>query len=321
MDSAASLASMSQPVPNFFVVGAARAGTTSVDRYLDEHPEIYMSPIKEPSYFARDILPGDVTARQWNRRQRGLEDYLNGPMTAVRGGCVLEWEQYLKLFKNVKNEAAVGESSTAYLVSPQAPAEIRARIPHARIIIMLRSPVERAFSMYLLFCRNGGLRANFSDLLRNGNSPDLAKWRRHILELRKVAPHVRRFLETFPRDQVRWYFYDDFSADPGRTMQNIYTFLGVDPQFRPDVARRFNEGVAPRLPLLQQALHRTRLLDFGSRILPQGARALARRTLFRTKNRPSLTDSDRAYLVDYFRDDIVELEQLVQRDLSGWLQL
>jgi hypothetical protein len=175
--------------------------------------------------------------------------------------------------------------------------------------------------MYLLFCRNGDLRASFSDLLRNGNSPDFAKWRQHILELRKVAHHVRRFLETFPRDQVRWYFFDDFSADPIGTLQNIYAFLGVDPQFRPDVTHRFNEGMAPRFPLLQKALHRTQLLDFGSRILPDGFRAVARKTLFRTKSRPCLTDSDRGYLVDYFRDDVVELEHLVHRDLSSWLQL
>ena len=150
---------MTAKVPNFFIAGAAKSGTTAVARYLEKHPQVYMSPIKEPSYFARDIIPG-LQPSNWQRNQRGLEKYLNGSMEERRGGCVLEWDSYLKLFRNATKEIAIGEASTAYLISPNAPLEIRSEIPHARIIIMLRNHVERAFSTYLMFCRNGRLRAS-----------------------------------------------------------------------------------------------------------------------------------------------------------------
>src|SRR6185295_6583079 len=107
---------MTDRTPNFFIVGAAKSGTTSVTRYLEEHPQVYMSPIKEPSYFARDIIPG-LQSPNWTRNQRGLGRYLNGPMRDRRGGCVLDWESYLKLFRNVTREIAIGEASTAYLIS------------------------------------------------------------------------------------------------------------------------------------------------------------------------------------------------------------
>jgi hypothetical protein len=84
---------MAGHTPNFFIVGAAKSGTTSVARYLAEHPQVFMSPIKEPSYFARDIIP-DLQPPNW------------------RGGCVLEWEAYLKLFRNVAGESAIGDAST-----------------------------------------------------------------------------------------------------------------------------------------------------------------------------------------------------------------
>ena len=103
---------MALRIPNFFIVGAAKSGTTSVARYLDEHPQVYMSPIKEPSYFARDIIE-TLHPPGWARNQRGLDRYLNGPMLRRRGGCVLEWEDYLKLFRKVADEIAIGEASVA----------------------------------------------------------------------------------------------------------------------------------------------------------------------------------------------------------------
>ena len=110
----------------------------------------------------------------------------------------------LKLFRNVTHEIAIGEASTAYLISPEAPGDIRAAIPRARVILMLRSHVERIFSTYITLCRNGRLRASFSDILRSSADGALTEWRRLILETRKIAPGVERFLTTFPREQIRW---------------------------------------------------------------------------------------------------------------------
>jgi hypothetical protein len=306
--------------PNFFIVGAARSGTTSVARYLEEHPQVYMSPIKEPSYFARDIIPS-LQPANWSRNQRGLKRYLNGPMRERRGGCILDWESYLKLFGNVTREIAIGEASTIYLISPKAPLDIRAAIPDARILIMLRSHVERAFSTYLMFCRSGRLRASFSDIIRSEGTGGLAEWKRMILETRKIAPGMERFLTTFPRDHIRWYFHEEFSTHPLDVMRSIYEFLGVDPEFRPDVTRRHNEVHLPKAPLLHRISQMTGLSDLANRFVPISARPFLRRTLFHTGPSPGISPEDRALLVEHFREDIERLSNVVGKDLSHWLIL
>jgi hypothetical protein len=196
-------------------------------------------------------LPG------WTRIRKGLERYLNGPMSRRRGGCVLEWEAYLKLFRqsrNVKLQSA--KASTVYLISPGAPADIRAAIPHARIHCRAaESHRSVRFSTDLMFCRNGRLRARFSDVIRSNAVESLSNWRRMILETRRIAPGFERFLDTFPRNQIRWYFHEELTSDPLAVMRRIYEFLGVDPGFRPDVGRRYNEEMLPKVPMLHYAAY------------------------------------------------------------------
>lgn len=308
---------MATRVPNFFIAGAAKSGTTSVARYLEEHPQVYMSPIKEPSYFARDIIPA-LQPANWARNQRGLTRYLNGPMRERRGGVVLDWESYLRLFGNVRGEIAIGEASTAYLISPNAPLDIRAAVPDARIIIILRNHVERAYSTYLMFCRNGRLRASFSEVIRSEGGR-LAEWRRMILETRRIAPGFERFLSTFPRRQIRWYFHEELSADPLDVMRSIYHFLGVDPDFRPDVTRRHNEQLLPKAPVLHRLSQMTGLSNFAIKVVPRNARPFLRRALFHSDISSGISSEDRAILIEYFREDIRQLSALVEKDLSHWL--
>jgi len=311
---------MATRTPNFFIVGAAKSGTTSVARYLAEHPQVYMSPIKEPSYFARDIIR-TMQPPGWARNQKGLDGYLNGPMSGRRGGCVLEWEAYLRLFRNVAGETAIGEASTAYLISPNAPADIRSAVPRARIIILLRSPIERVVSTYLMFRRNGRLRVELSDIIQSGESGVLSEWRRMLLETRKIAPGVERFLNTFPESQIRWYFHEELSSDTIAMMRRIYAFLEVDPEFHPDVSRRYNQVILPRLPRLHHAVHRAGLWALASRVTPAKARPLLRRVFFNTRPQPRVSPGDQAILVEYFRDDVNQLSHLLKRDLSYWLSL
>src|SRR5882762_3511359 len=123
-------------LPNFFIVGAPKAGTTSLYWYLDQHPQVYMSPIKEPNYFAAEIREENFDPKL---DTRGLREFLSGPMREKRfGGIVADWEDYLRLFASANNESALGEASVAYLWSPTAPQRIAGRIPDAKILVMLR---------------------------------------------------------------------------------------------------------------------------------------------------------------------------------------
>src|SRR5579864_1438595 len=111
-------------LPNFFIVGAPKAGTTSLYHYLDQHPQIYMSPVKEPNYFASEVrLEGfsEEFREQAVTDIAQLRKYLDGPISEKRfGGLVAAWPDYLKLFKNVQGEQAIGEASVCYLWSESA---------------------------------------------------------------------------------------------------------------------------------------------------------------------------------------------------------
>ena len=152
-------------LPNFFIVGAPKAGTTSLYAYLDQHPEVYMSPLKEPNYFAFELRAENFSKEDQPRIAReaaALRDYLDGDMRDKRfGGLVSDWLDYGKLFRNASTETAIGEASPMYLWSGSAAHNIARRLPHAKIIISLRNPVDRAYSQYLQMTSIGMIRRSF----------------------------------------------------------------------------------------------------------------------------------------------------------------
>ena len=113
-------------LPNFFIVGAPKTGTTSLYRYLCQHPQIHMSPVKEPCYFASDVRVerlSDAVQAPARRRDEELRAYLSGPMSGpAPTGIITEWADYLKLFQNAGARKAIGEASVCYLWSATAAA-------------------------------------------------------------------------------------------------------------------------------------------------------------------------------------------------------
>ena len=274
-------------LPNFFIAGAPKSGTTSLYHYLDQHPQIYMSPIKEPHYFAPEIRMERLSERLRERAERdarALREYLDGPMREKRfGGPVTEWNDYLRLFAGADGQKAIGEASVCYLWSESAAANIHRQIPDARIIAVLRDPVEMAFSMYLQNMRSGVLACTFREaietgLAQRGGPIDVLH---PFLDLGLYSEQIRRFLEKFGREQVRVYWYEDYSAEASRLLANIFRFLGVDQAFRPDMSTRYLEAGMPDM---------------------------------------ALEPADRTYLTEFYREDILKLADLMRRDLSGWLR-
>ena len=140
-----------------------------------------------------------------------------------------------------------------------------------------------------------------------------------MLETRRIAPGVERFLRTFPPDQIRWYFHEDLALNALAVMKQIYSFLRVDPGFRPDISRRYNEELLPKAPLLHYAAYKIGLLGFADRVVPAKARPILRNVLFRSPRETSISAEDRTILAEYFREDVNHLSRLVDRDLSRWL--
>ena len=125
-------------LPNFILAGAPKSGTTALYHYLRQHPQIYMSPIKEPCYFAAEIRPDNLTATHLQHIRR-----MSRKLPAPFGWLVSEWDDYVRLFQDVQHETAIGEASVAYLWSETAATNIASRLPDAKIIAVLRDPSER----------------------------------------------------------------------------------------------------------------------------------------------------------------------------------
>ncbi|HUP62025.1 MAG TPA: sulfotransferase [Thermoanaerobaculia bacterium] len=272
-------------LPNFLIIGAAKAGTTSLYEYLAQHPDVYMSPIKETNHFCD-------------------EEQIDIPAVRSR-------EAYERLFAAVNGERAIGEASPKYLNTIRGLERIDSDLPGVRLIVSLRNPVDRAYSSYLGLCRDGRELRAPEDALRPGG---------YSFETSFYAPRLRRYFDRFPRERIKVILFDDLVARPAETMREIFRFLDVDPSFAVDTTVRHNPAVVPRFPRLNRAitgglrlvrpLMPQRLLwrDYGTRL---------RRAILRTPD--PLSPALRARLLEQYRDDIRATGDLIGRDLSQWL--
>jgi hypothetical protein len=281
-------------LPNFFIVGAPKAGTTSLYSYLGQHPHVYMSPVKEPSYFAPELCRDDF---------------------------IFSWESYLNLYGNVSDEIAIGEATACYLFSETAAHNISARLPHARIIISLRNPVDRAFSQYLQMLTYGVTRKSFREQieasLRSRNREFSLLW--PFLESGQYYEQVKRYLGEFPRSQVHISYYEDLERAPARLVADLFSFLGIDSGFVPDVSHRHNE---PRIPKLGRSVYLLKKWGAWPYLRQPAPRRLGprlRSLTMRSRGALKIEPKDRAFLTGYYRDDIRRLSSLLNRDLSAWL--
>jgi hypothetical protein len=288
----------SPSLPNFIVVGANRAGTTAMYHFLSQHPDVYMSRLKEPSFFAL-----------YGRRSAP------GPWDDV---MVESLEAYQALFAGAADHRAIGEVSTAYLQHPAVPARIKSHLPGVRVLAILRNPVDRAFSNYVQY-RALNLERSRSFQGALGRPPE---WRqepghfgRRYIRLGYYARAVQRYYETFGRERVRIYLYEDWATRPREILRDIFRFLEVDDSFVPDVSRRHNESIVPRSRTLAARLDRRWPLE-GNLNPP----AMARRLRAWNRRPMRLEPADRRALVEVYREDVLELQHLLGRDLSAWLR-
>ena len=259
-------------LPNFIIVGAAKAGTTAIYYYLAQHPEIYVTPLKETNYFA---LAGQTCAFAGP----GDGDYVN------RLSITTE-DAYRAQFDGVRDETAIGEASPLYLYAPGAAQKIRETVPDAKIIAILRNPIDRAYSAFLHLLRDGreGER-DFDQALRNEQEHIDANWEHiwHYIGMGRYFEQVKRYYDLFPREQIQVFLYRDLRTNQSATLREVVRFVGADEGFEFDFSRRYNEA---SLPLDQ---------------------------------RPPLLPATRTRLQNELRSDILALQDLIERDLSHWL--
>jgi len=292
--------------PDFFIVGAFKAGTTSLYEYLRQHPQVFMPFHKEPMYFGADL---DARYRR---------------MSA---------DEYLRLFADARPGQRVGEASPWYLYSASAAREIEAFSPGAQAIVMLRNPVDVMYAQHsqLLFNQRENL-ADFGEALaaeadrRAGRRIPPGALRREALFYRhsvRFAEQLQRYFEVFGRERVHVIVHDDLVADAAGVVRDTFAFLGVDPEVAVDLEirnpnRRARSGVLQRLifrppgpfrrvvPLLRRfpLVHRLRDTLVSANSVP-----VARRPMD-----PEL----RRRLTAELEPEVAALGELIGRDLAAW---
>jgi hypothetical protein len=296
-------------LPNFLILGAQKAGTTALFYALSKHPEIFASKNKEPSFFtdssealAAAAGPGDEDTRMMD----SLEDYE-------------------ALFAETGDAVARGEASTSYLYDFGAPERIRRLLPGAKLIAILRNPVERAYSNFLYLVREGreplhDFRAALAEEGKRREEGWATTWR--YLDKGLYAAQIERYFAQFDRDQLRCYLYEEYDEDPQATVTDVYRFLGVDDSFSQDLSVRLNVSGLPKSKRLQSVSRRSRRLKWMvDPILPDRLRNGMLKAQNTNLSRPPLPPDLRAELTEACRSDIERVGELTGLDVSRWLEI
>lgn len=298
-------------LPNFLIIGAQKSGTTALYRYLEQHPQIYMSPVKEPHFFVFEHRELDF---------RGPSD-----QEILSQMVVTDIEAYRELFRGVSDETAVGEASAGYLQDPRAPQRIKHYVPEAKLIAVLRNPAERAYSSFLHMVRDDREpHDRFDRALQEEKARIHDNWGPiwHYKQMGFYYSQLKRYFDTFGRDQIRVYLYEDLKEDALGVLQDAFRYLNVDKTFAPDVSLRHNVSGVPKSKALHGFLRKPHLIK--SAIKPFVPEAVRLRLVTGLKNQNLSTPSPlspeiRGSLIEEYREDVMKLEDLIQRDLSGWL--
>jgi len=279
--------------PNFYIVGAPKAGTTSLYEYLKDIPGIYMSPVKEPNYFSINSNPGKH-------------------ITKIRSE-----KKYLNLYKKVKGEKIIGEASTTYLADPDAPILIHQKVPNAQILISLRNPIDRIFSNYLMRFRNGRVDSSFhmelTKTLENFNyNLDTALNRGLYFE------SVKRYLDIFGPKQVKIIIFEEFIKRSKKTLEEILKFLNLNYELKDFEKTKHNPYTIARGPVEKYLLKNRgkHIFYLVSHVIPPTSRTIFKKKLLvKEQPKPKMDEVDRKILTNFYLKNVEKLQTLLGRSL------
>jgi hypothetical protein len=266
-----------------------------------------MSPRKEPHFF------------------EGMQSDFYRPGRKVMP--VTDLGEYEALFAAVKEERAIGEASASYLYSPRAPASINGSVPDAKLIAVLRNPADRAYSNFLHCLRvDREPLPTFAEALQAEEGRIRDSWGPlwHYKRKGFYYAQVSRYFDTFGRNRVGIWLYEDLRNEPLKMLRDIFGFLGVDETFVPDLSIEYNTAGLPRTKglynLATSLAARTPALEAAlrERLLPAVLRRYIKSRIF--VQPPPFPAELRRQLIDSYREDVLKLQDLIGRDLSMWLK-
>ena len=298
-------------LPNFLIVGAARSGTSSLHSYLRQHPEIYMPTLKEPKFMTAQFLKFPFSGPGDNRVERDIIKDFNG---------------YKKLFEDLGDKKAIGEASADNLYFYEGAIRcIKKYLGDVKIIIILRNPIERAFSSYLRLSQASREKLPFEDALEEENKRREINWEFiwHYTAVGLYYKQVNAYMENF--EQVKIYLCEDLEKNPIGLAKDMFGYLEVNPSFLPDVRIRYGFSDISRNKYFKFLTEKNALksvVEQSINKLPPWGKEKLYQMHYRLKAkyiRPQLKRRTKEKLKNFYREDMLKLQELIKRDLSGWL--
>ena len=277
------------PLPNFIVFGAIKSGTGAIYQYLEHHPQIYMSPVKEPRYFS--------TAKWTHKTNGGKTDR----------SYKERLDEYLQYFEGAKNEKAIGEASSNYINSAGAALRIKETLPNVKLIASLRNPVDRAYAHFRMVSKSQ-TNVDFS-LMGAGKNQGWATTSLYYEQL-------KQYYELFNSKQIKILIFEDWTLNLPRVLEDIYTFLGVDNTFKISPKIEYTPAEVAWPGLSKKSVIR-RLKPYIPRQILIKTNKIKRKL---TPRSPPLPDQLRRDMLKWYYDDIIKLQFLIKMDLSIWLK-
>lgn len=280
------------PWPNFFIVGATRCGTSSLYEYLNKTSGIFMSEIKEPAFFSNSIT-----------RRKPVDNE----------------NDYLKLFENSKIEQPIGEASTRYFIDPKSPLLIKDKIPHAKIIILLRDPVERAFSSYLYYLRRENSQS-FHDVMKKSMETDLSEDYLLCLVIKGGLYYepIKKYIDVFGADSVKILFYEEFFSDIQTHFKDLLKFLEIESELPDTINKIYNEYKKPKNKISKLILTLDDLVwktGFKSILTFLPDRKDLENKHLESGEKPQMSENEKLELIKFYANDVKNLQVLLGRNL------
>ena len=296
--------------PDLVVIGVAKAGTTAMARWLDDHPQVAMSRIKEPHFFATDIDP-KTFSEAYKKMSPDLDPayWDNESLPPVHGAFVQDAAKYQRLWEHAQPGQVKAEASPSYGFSEAAPAALAKANPEAKVLLILRNPVDRAISHFRMARQYGMVTENFEQAMEEDLKAE-AGWGRseNFVALSTYAPIIQRWKAHFP--QMRVELYEELFD--GRSWDHLSDWLGIDSAPHPQAA--VFQGQDPKWPALNRMLVHTHLGQTIRSLVPDAIKRRAQRII----STQSQEVYDREWAWRLFEEDRKTTESLLGRQLSLW---
>ena len=251
------------------------------------------------------------------------KDWESLPPEQRTNNRIVTLEQYSELFANVNEELAIGEASPNYLFHYESSAaRIKKYVPQAKLIAILRNPVDRAYSDHLMHMRDAVGYRSLSEQIKYSSHKSF------ILRKGFYYAPLKYYFEQFGQEQVKVFFYDDLCQNSQEFMARMYQYLGVDPEFKPNTAKKAQVAKIPRNKTINNLLNKKNILrntatNILKTVMPVEARQKLRARLIdlnsQHKRQVPLSLEEQEQLISLYREDVLQLQDLVRRDLSSWL--